>query len=114
MKKLMVALLMAGFLACVCSSLSAEDGKKKGDGEKKPFDPEKVFKRLDKDGDGALTLEEFKGKREGEAAEKAEKAFKAKDKDGDGKLTLEEFKARPQGQKGKKPGEGAKKKKKAE
>ena len=48
---------------------------------------------MDKDSDGKLSLAEFKGKREGEKATKAEEQFKAKDKDKDGFLTLEEFKA---------------------
>jgi hypothetical protein len=56
-------------------------------------DPEEVFKKLDKDNDGKLSLTEFIGKRTDEKATAAEKTFKAKDKDGDGFLTLEEFKA---------------------
>jgi hypothetical protein len=61
--------------------------------EKKPVDPEVAFKRMDKDSDGKLTLEEFKGKRTGDMATKAETQFKKMDKDSDGKVTLEEFKA---------------------
>jgi Ca2+-binding EF-hand superfamily protein len=61
--------------------------------EKKPVDPEEAFKKMDKDKDGKLTLEEFKGKRTGEMATKAEARFKKMDKDSDGKVTLEEFKA---------------------
>ena len=55
---------------------------------------EKMFKAKDKDGDGKLSFDEFKGKAEKpEAIERMEKAIKAKDKDGDGALTLEELKA---------------------
>jgi hypothetical protein len=61
--------------------------------EKKPVDAETRFKRLDKDKDGKLTLEEFKGKRTGDMLAKAEGQFKKMDKDSDGKVTLEEFKA---------------------
>ena len=45
---------------------------------------------MDKDGNGSLSLEEFRGKREGEAAAEA---FKKLDKDGNGSLSLEEFSA---------------------
>jgi len=62
--------------------------------EKKP-DYEAQFKKKDANSDGKLTLEEFKGKLEGEKATMAEKQFKRLDKDSDGKLTLEEFKTRP-------------------
>lgn len=63
-------------------------------------DPETVFAKLDTNSDKKLSFDEFKGKREGDAATKAEKAFKRLDKDSDGSLSLEEFKAR-----GKKKGE---------
>lgn len=55
--------------------------------------PEETFKKLDKDSDGKVSLAEYKGKKEGEKAEKAEARFKKLDKDNDGSLTLEEFKA---------------------
>lgn len=57
---------------------------------------EKNFKALDKDGDGALTPDEFKGKRKKpEAIEQGEQIFKLIDADGDGKVTLQEFINRP-------------------
>lgn len=61
--------------------------------DKKKPDPEAQFKKLDKDGDGKVSLAEFKGKRTGDKATKAEEQFKKRDKDSDGFLTLEEFKA---------------------
>ena len=75
---------------------------------------EERFNKMDKDADGKLSLDEFKGKRGGEKAEAifklvdkdgngsvciveftkqpAEARFKAMDKDDDGNVTLEEFK----------------------
>ncbi len=73
-------------LAVVCglvSPLAAADEKPKPDAEA-------IFKKLDKDGNGSLSLEEFKGKRD---AAKAESAFKKLDKDNSGSISLEEFKA---------------------
>jgi len=52
---------------------------------------EKNFKAMDKDGDGALTCDEFVGKKKPDAAEKAEQIFKLIDTDADGKVTLKEF-----------------------
>ncbi len=59
----------------------------------KERDPEKVFKKLDTNNDGKLTLEEMKGKGKKDAA-KVEKRFGKLDNDGDKAVTLEEFKAR--------------------
>jgi Ca2+-binding EF-hand superfamily protein len=57
---------------------------------------EKNFKAQDKDGDGLLTLDEFKGNRKKpEAIEQAEQIFKLVDADHDGKVTLKEFIERP-------------------
>jgi Ca2+-binding EF-hand superfamily protein len=71
----------------VSSVAQAEEKSKK-----KP-DPAKMFEKKDADGDGALTLEEFKAGMKGKALENAEKRFEKLDKDGDGKVTLEEMKA---------------------
>ena len=68
----------------------------KGDAkaDKPKADPAEVFKKLDTNGDGKISLEEWKagpmGKKD---PAKAEEIFKKKDKDGDGSLTLEEFSA---------------------
>ena len=83
----MVLSLVLGLAVAPCIYAAPDDGKKP--------DPEEVFKKRDKDGDGKLSLEEFLGKRKDEDKVKAEKVFKRKDKDSDGFLTLEEFKAKP-------------------
>jgi len=80
-------LILTALLAFAAISYGADEPKKKGGG-----DPEAAFKKLDKDGDGSLSLEEFKAGAKDPA--KAEEQFKKLDKDGNGKLSLEEFKAR--------------------
>ncbi|MDX1944578.1 MAG: EF-hand domain-containing protein [Pirellulaceae bacterium] len=79
MKKLLLVVLAFG----LCVPAFAE--------EKKKPDPAETFKKLDADKDGKVSLAEFKGKREGDKATKAEETFKKKDKNSDGFLTLEEF-----------------------
>ena len=66
----------------------------KGAEEKKKPEPEEQFKKRDKDADGFLTWDEFKGKLEGEKLDAAKKQFEAKDANKDMKLSLEEFKAK--------------------
>ncbi len=78
MRKLLALAVVFG----VVSPLAAQ--------EKKAPNVEAIFKRMDKDGNGSLSLEEFRGKREGD---KVEAAFKRIDKDGNGAISLEEFKA---------------------
>ncbi|HWA98279.1 MAG TPA: EF-hand domain-containing protein [Pirellulales bacterium] len=62
--------------------------------DKPKRDPAEVFKKLDKDGNGKLSLEEFTGKKTGDDADKAKAAFTKLDTDKDGSLTLDEFKNR--------------------
>ena len=50
--------------------------------------PEEAFKKMDKNGDGSVTTEEF---REAQSAE-LEARFKGMDANNDGKVTQEEFK----------------------
>ena len=81
----------------VGGSVMAADGDEKP--KKKGGGVEARFKMLDKNGDGKLSLEEYKGKAKGDKATKAEGQFKKLDKDGDGSLTLEEFKGAGGGKK---------------
>lgn len=90
MKKVLSMVLLAVISFGVTGFVNAADEKPK----KKP-DAAARFKKMDKDGDGKLSLEEFIGKREGEKKEAAEKVFNRKDKDSDGSLTVEEFSATP-------------------
>lgn len=82
MKKCFASLAALSLFAGVCALPAAD--------EKPKPTPEETFKKLDKNADGKLSFDEFKGKRE---EEKARPQFDAKDKDKDGFLTLEEFKA---------------------
>lgn len=92
MKKLLSLALIFSLVCSVCALAGAEEKKK--DEKKKP-EPAAVFKKLDANGDGKLTFEEFLGKRGEDKKAAAEKQFKAKDKDSSGDLSLEEFSAAP-------------------
>ena len=69
-----------------------------GPGKHAPMKPEEIFKKLDTNGDGFLSLDEFKAGPMGQKdPAKAEEIFKKMDTNSDGKVSLEEFKAgRPQ------------------
>ncbi|HEX4129901.1 MAG TPA: EF-hand domain-containing protein [Pirellulales bacterium] len=73
------------FALSVASSTAADKPKP---------EPEEVFKKLDANGDGKLSVDEFVRKRTGDEADKAKAAFAKLDKNSDGYLTLEEFKDR--------------------
>lgn len=65
-----------------------------GPGGRERPNPEDIFKKLDADGNGTVSLDEFKaGPRAQRDPAHAEEIFKKMDKDSDGKLTLEEFKS---------------------
>ena len=85
-------------LAIATSLTLAQEPPKGGGGPGGPKrerpNPEVIFKKLDANNDGSISLEEFKaGPRAQKDPAKAEEIFKKIDADGDGKVTLEEFKA---------------------
>ena len=115
-------LMSIGLALCVGLGAAAAQGTAKKDApkgekvkktltaEEKAAMAEKVFLKLDKDGDKKLSFDELKGKKtDPKQLEKLENQFKAKDKDGDDALSLDEFKAAPEkkapGGKEKKPAE---------
>ena len=83
MKKFCSWMLVAACTVAIAAPALADKPKKSRD---------EIFKKMDKDSDGKLTFEEFKGKRK---EDKAKKAFDRMDVNGDAALTLEEFKAGP-------------------
>jgi len=82
------ALVFAVVAAIGLSSAWAEGAPKK----ERKFDPEKIFQKLDKDGNGQLSVDElaasprFKGDKA-----KAEEAVKKMDKNNDKQVSKEEF-----------------------
>lgn len=101
-----------GAMAIAASICFGQDGQPPkgpgGPGKGKRPNPEEIFKKLDANSDGAVSLDEFKaGPRAKEHPEKAEEIFKKIDTDGNGSLSLEEFKAhRPPHPPGKGRGRG--------
>jgi Ca2+-binding EF-hand superfamily protein len=74
-------------VSAVLGGLSAADDPPK----KKRQSVEDVFKKLDKDGDGIVTKDEFQAHPGIKNKEAAVKAFKAADADANGSLSLTEF-----------------------
>jgi len=92
----LLSYLVVVAVVCLVSvgSLAAQeaDAKKKDRSKGAREGMQERFKKLDTDGDGSLSLEEFTaGKKRPEAAKLAEAVFKAKDTDGDKKLTPKEL-----------------------
>jgi Ca2+-binding EF-hand superfamily protein len=85
-------LLALGLSGSIALSADEKGDKGKGKAEGKG-NPEAFFKQRDKDGDGKLTLDEWKAGMPEDKAAKAGDFFKRLDKDGDGKLTLDEWKS---------------------
>jgi Ca2+-binding EF-hand superfamily protein len=76
---------------CTAFATAADEPAK---GQRKKADPEAMFKRLDADSNGAVSLEEFKASPRGKKdPAKAEEIFKKKDANNDGALSLDELKA---------------------
>jgi hypothetical protein len=72
-------------------------------------DPEAAFKKLDTNGDGTVTKEEFMASKKAQKdADKAGKHFEKLDANKDGKVTKEEFLAVEKGKKGDAPAAPAK------
>jgi Ca2+-binding EF-hand superfamily protein len=105
---LLKSLLIAGFSFLGTLSLAADDEKKPpAAGKLGNIDKAKLFEKMDADGDGKVTKDEFRKFRE-QATEKLkdsgkgeklggqlggllDKLFEKMDADGDGKVTKEEF-----------------------
>jgi hypothetical protein len=96
------ALSLIGRIALAEDGAKPEGGRPHGKpGEGKPGEeaprphkpPEEIFKKIDTNGDGSLSLDEIKESPRGKQdPAKAEEMFTKKDKDGDKKLSLAEFK----------------------
>jgi len=80
-------------LSCFSALLIGAVAAQAADKPKGKPDPAKAFARKDADGDGQLTVEEFKKGMKDKQLENADKRFKQLDKDGDGKVSMDEFKA---------------------
>jgi hypothetical protein len=107
-----LTLTLCALAICSAFILRAADEPKKpgGPGGKPKMTGEEIFKKLDTNGDGSISKDEFMaGPRAKEDPAKAEERFKMLDKNSDGKITLEEFKAAAPGKGGKGDGKGPKK-----
>ncbi len=83
--------LAALFVGLFAAAAFAAEGRR-GEGQRP--DPEAVFKKLDANGDGKVSKEEWmKSPMAQRNEEAAKKRFDAMDTDKDGFLTLDEFKA---------------------
>ncbi len=89
MKSIITILSVLAIAAGVIAADAKGDGKGKGKGK---GDPAKAFARLDTNGDGKLSKEEFLASPAAKKdPAKAEQTFGKRDKNGDGFLSQEEF-----------------------
>ncbi len=101
--RMILSVILGGVLLAGLGTNLAEAATDKGDDNaraKARRNPEQVFQKKDRDGNGSLSLDEMKGKGKKDPS-KIEARFKKLDKDKNGMLSLAELKG------------GAKKKKKA-
>jgi hypothetical protein len=106
-----IILTLCTLAICGATTLRAADAPKKpgAGGDKPKMSAEEVFKKLDANGDGKLTKEEYlAGPRAKQDPAKAEERWKAMSK-GKDSITLEEFKAAGPGKGGKGGDKGGKK-----
>jgi Ca2+-binding EF-hand superfamily protein len=89
---LLRAVITAVTVSCLLPGVVLAEKGEKGEKGKRP-NPAKVFGKKDADGDGKLSLEEFKTGMPEKALAKADTRFKRLDTNGDGSLSLEEFEA---------------------
>lgn len=99
MKRIVMMMFALAVSIGLSQVASAEDAPKKGKGG--------GFAKLDTNGDGKLSLEEFTAGKSDKALENAKKRFTQLDADNDGSVTKEEMKAAHPNKEG-----GGKKKKK--
>ena len=85
------AVIVAFTAVCLLPGIALAAKEKKAAG-KQP-NPAKVFSKKDADGDGKLSLDEFKSGMPERALTKADARFKKLDTNGDDSLSLEEFEA---------------------
>lgn len=78
-------------LALSVSLNAAEGDAKKPEAGKPKMNPEEAFKKLDKDGNGSISKEEFMAGPGKKDAAKGAEMFGKKDKNADGSLSKEEF-----------------------
>lgn len=89
MSKLWSAAAILAVVAFVGSAYAADAPKKKGDGERKRPSAEQIFKKLDGDKDGKLTVAELKAS--SRIGDKAEATLAKWDTDKNGTVCVKEF-----------------------
>jgi hypothetical protein len=91
MKSIITLLTIAG-LATFSFSAEGDAKKAEGKGGKGKMNPEEAFKKLDKDGNGSVSKEEYMASPQAKKdAAKAEESFGKRDKNKDGSLSKDEF-----------------------